>query len=135
MDIISSNFIINKMLYYIQLIQGNETNEMYIKIEKKLMSLIKLISDVSYENNINNGDSTFISLNQYFINELFRLCKYKTNEEILKEVNHFNIKVNEDKLIQNYIRTSKILTNLLIRKIIDILKKFREDEKKMGDAQ
>ena len=133
MDIISTNFIINKMLYYIQLIHGNETNEMYIKIEKKLMNLIKLISDISYDNNINNGDSTFISLNQYFINELFRLCKYKTNKEILNEVNHINIKINEDELIQNYIKTSKILTNLLIQKMIEILKKFREDEKKMGD--
>ena len=106
---------------------------MYIKIEKKLMNLIKLISDISYDNNINNGDSTFISLNQYFINELFRLCKYKTNKEILNEVNHINIKINEDELIQNYIKTSKILTNLLIQKMIEILKKFREDEKKMGD--
>ena len=131
MDILSSNFIMNKLLYYILIIFGNEKNQ-YDKLEKKLIHIIKLISDISYENNINNGESSFISLNHFFINELFKLCKYKTNEQIINVINVFKIKVDEEKFIQNYIGISKLLTNLLINKIIEILKKYRDDENKSG---
>ena len=133
MDIISSNFIMTKMLYYIQLIHLYGKNDSFEKLEKKLIHIIKLISNISYENNINDGESSLISLNQNFINELFNLCKYKIKKDILAEINFFNIKIEEEKFVQNYIKISKILTNLLIQKIIDILKKFREDEKKIGD--
>ena len=132
-DIISSNFILNKLYYYILLIICNEKNNIYEKIERKLMFLIKLISDISYENIINNGDSSLISLNHFIINELFKICKYKTNEQILNEINHLNININKENYIHKYIKTSKILTNLLIQKAIVNLKKFREEEKKMGD--
>ena len=109
-------------------------NDIYEKIQKKLIHVIKLISDTFYDNNDNNyGDTSFISLSQYFINELFKLCKYKTKEEIINLVTNYNIKINEEKFVQNYINISKILTNLLIKKVIDILKKFREDENKSGD--
>ena len=133
MDIISSDFIMNKMLYYIQLIHLYEKNDLFEKLEKKLIHIIKIISDISYENNINDGESSFISLSQNFINELFKLCKYKTKNEILTELNALNIKIDEEKFVKNYIKTSKFLTNLLIKKIIAILKKFREDERKIGD--
>ena len=133
MDIISSNFIITKMIYYIQLIHLCGKNDSFEKLEKKLVHIIKLISNISYENNINDGESSSISLNQNFINELFKLCKYKIKKDILAEINFLNIKIEEEKFVQNYIKISKILTNLLIQKIIDILKKFREDEKKIGD--
>ena len=76
---------------------------------------------------------SFISLNQFFINELFKLCKYKTKEEIINLISNYNIKIDEEKYVQNYIYISKILTNLLIKKTIDILKKYREDENKSGD--
>ena len=133
MDIISSNFIMTKMIYYIQLIHLCGKNDSFEKLEKKLVHIIKLISNISYENNINDGESSSISLNQNFINELFKLCKYKIKKDILAEINFLNIKIEEEKFVQNYIKISKILTNLLIQKIIDILKKFREDEKKIGD--
>ena len=133
MDIVSANFIINKLLYYIFFIFGKENKDLYEKIENKIMHVIKLISDISYEYIINFGDTSYISLNQFFINELFKLCKYKTNEQIINEIKQFNIKINEEDYIQKYIKISKILTNLLIQKIIDILKKYREDEKKIGD--
>ena len=133
MDIISSNFIFNKILFYIQIIQVNERDDISIKAEKKIINIIKLISDISYDNNINHGDLSFISLNQYFINELFKICKYKTNEEILNELISINIKLDKEKFIENHIKISKILTNLLIQKIIEILKQYREDEKKIGD--
>ena len=136
MDIVSSNFILNKLFFYILLILGNENekNDIYEKVQKKLIHVIKLISDTFYDNNDNNyGDTSFISLSQYFINELFKLCKYKTKEEIINLVTNCNIKINEETFVQNYINISKILTNLLIKKVIDILKKFREDENKSGD--
>ena len=136
MDITSSNFILNKLLFYIILSLGNEKekNDIYEKVTKKLIHLIKIISDVFYDNNNNNyGDNSFISLNQFFINELFKLCKLKTKEEIINLISNYNIKTDKEKFIPNYMNISKILTNLLIKKVIDILKKYREDEKKSGD--
>ena len=136
MDITSSNFILNKLFFFILLTLGNEKekNDAYDKVQKKLIHIIKLISDIYYDNNDNNfGDNSFISLNQYFINELFKLCKYKTKEEIINLISNYNIKIDEEKYVQNYIYISKILTNLLIKKTIDILKKYREDENKSGD--
>jgi hypothetical protein len=136
MDISSSNFILNKLLFYIILSLGNEKekNDIYEKVTKKLIHLIKIISDVFYDNNNNNyGDNSFISLNQFFINELFKLCKLKTKEEIINLISNYNIKTDKEKFIPNYMNISKILTNLLIKKVIDILKKYREDEKKSGD--
>jgi hypothetical protein len=130
MDISSSNFILNKLLFYIILSLGNEKekNDIYEKVTKKLIHLIKIISDVFYDNNNNNyGDNSFISLNQFFINELFKLCKLKTKEEIINLISNYNIKTDKEKFIPNYMNISKILTNLLIKKVIDILKKYRED--------
>ena len=72
-------------------------------------------------------------LNKICINELIEVCRYKTNEEILNKIKNEKIKVNKDKYINNQIKTVKICTTLLIQKTIALLKKFREEEIKLGD--
>ena len=72
-------------------------------------------------------------MNQICINELFNICKYKSDEEILENIKKEKIIINKDKYIHNHIKIGKICTVLLIQKINEILKKFREDEIKSGD--
>jgi hypothetical protein len=134
MDISSADFIMNKLFYYLLLFFKNEKDDLYEKLEKKYIYFIKLLSNISYNNNENYSESSNISFNHFFINELFKICKYKTKEEILNNLTNFNknIIIDKEAFINNQIKLSKLLTNLLIQKIIEILKKYREDEKKSG---
>ena len=132
MEIESINFIINKLLFYILFILGDEDQDIFEKIEEKIIKVIKLSCDISYNNsNINNSSPD--TLNQICINELFEICRYKSNEEILSKIKDNKIKINKDKYINNQIKIGKICTTLLIQKIIELLKNFREDEIKSGE--
>ena len=93
------------------------------------MKLIILICDSL--NNSNNNDIFPTSLNQFCINELLKICQYKSAEEIISQINNKKI-INLDKYIDKQIKVSKMLANLVIQKIIEILKKFREDEIRSG---
>ena len=130
MEIELVNFIINKFLFYFLFILGNEEQEQFKKVEENIIKIIKLSCDISYDN---SNNSSIESLNQICINELFNICKYKSDEEILENIKNEKIKINKDKYIHNHIKIGKICTVLLIQKIIEILKKFREDEIKSGD--
>ena len=130
MEIELVNFIINKFLFYFLFILGDEEQEQFKKVEENIIKIIKLSCDISYDNSYN---SSIESLNQICINELFNICKYKSDEEILENIKNEKIKINKDKYIHNHIKIGKICTVLLIQKIIEILKKFREDEIKSGD--
>ena len=131
MEIQSINYIINKLLFYILFILGDEDQDIFEKIEEKIIKVIKLSCDISYNNPINNVSNDY--LNQICINELMEVCRYKTNEEILSNIKNEKIKINKDKYINNQIKIGKICTTLLIQKMIELLKKFREDEIKLGD--
>jgi hypothetical protein len=130
MEIELINFIINKFLFYFLIISDNEEQEQFKKMEEKIIKIIKLSCNISY-NNLNN--SSIESLNQICIKELFNICKYKSNEELLENIKNEKIKINKDKYIYNQIKIGKICTSLLIQKTIEILKQFREDEIKSGD--
>ena len=119
------NFIINKLIFYILFLLGEEDQKIYTKIESKLIEIIKLSFD-------NRNNSASESLNQICINELFKICKYKSIEEMLNNIKD-NKKINMDIYIENQIKIAKICSTLLIQKIIEIFKKFREDEIKSGD--
>ena len=125
MNIELIDFIINKFIFYIQFLLGEEEQNLYKKTEEKLIEIIKLSFDTK-------NNTTSDSLNQKCINELFKICKYKSKEEILKDIKD-NTKINKDKFIENQIKIGKICSTLLIQKIIEIFKKFREDEMKSGD--
>ena len=130
MEIELINFIVNKFLFYFLFISDNEEQEQFKKMEEKIIKIIKLSCDISY-NNLNNSSNE--SLNQICIKELFNICKYKSNEELLENIKNEKIKINKDKYIYNRIKIGKICTSLLIQKTIEILKQFREDEIKSGD--
>jgi hypothetical protein len=127
MEIELINFIINKLLFYLLFILDNEEQEEFKKIEDKSIKIIKLGCDISYSNKSNE------SLNQINIKELLNICKYKSNEELLENINNEKLKIHKDKYINYHIKIGKICTTLLIQKIIEILKKFREDEIKSGE--
>ena len=129
MEIDLIHFVINKLLFYILFILGDEDENIFKKIEAKIMKLIILICDSL--NNSNNNDIFPTSLNQFCINELLKLCQYKSTEEIISQINNKKI-INLDKYIDKQIKVSKMLANLVIQKIIEILKKFREDEIRSG---
>jgi len=131
MEIQSINYIINKLLFYILFTLGDEDQDLFEKIEEKIIKVIKLSCDISYKNPINNVSNDYLNL--ICINELMEVCRYKTNEEILNNIKNEKIKINKDKYINNQIKIGKICTTLLIQKMIELLKKFREDEIKLGD--
>ena len=132
MEINSIQFIINKLIFYVLSILGDEDENAYKKIEEKILKLIKIICDISNMSNYDNNNLSLPSLNLVTINELFKICKYKSNEEIKNEINDKKI-INIDKYIGNQIKVRKMFSNLAIQKINDIFKKFREDEIKSGD--
>ena len=78
MEIQSINYIINKLLFYILFILGDEDQDIFEKIEEKIIKVIKLSCDISYNNPVNNVSNDY--LNQICINELMEVCRYKTNE-------------------------------------------------------
>ena len=131
MNIESVNFIINKLIFYILYILGEEDQKIFKPIENKLIEIIRLSCGIS-NNYTNKNNLPSESLNQICINELFKICKYQSVEEILNSIKD-NKKINPDKYIENHIKIGKICSTLLIQKIIEILKKFREDEIKSGD--
>ena len=130
LEIKSVSFIINKLISYILFILGDEDEKIFKKIEEKIINIIKLSCDTPSK--IRDTNLSLVSLDQICLNELFKICAYKSSEEIINNIaNKKNI--NLDKYIENQIKISKICSNLLISKIIEILKKFREDEIKSGD--
>ena len=131
MEIDLIRFVLNKLLFYILFILGDEDENIFKKVEIKVMKFIKLICD-STNFTKNNNNISLPSLNQIYINELLKICKYKSNEEIISQINNKKV-INLDKYIGNQIKFGKMMANIVIQKIIEILKKFREDEIKSGD--
>ena len=122
------NFIVNKLIFYILIILGDEEEKIFKKLEKKIIKIIKLSNEIS-DNNINN--ISYKSINQ--INELIKICQYKSNDEIIQNIDN-NKKVNLDKYINFRIKMAKICSSLLIQKLIEILKNFRDYEDKLNDV-
>ena len=66
-------------------------------------------------------------LNKIFIDCLFIICKYQTNEEILNYIKKINLinNINEKIYIKNFINFKKKCTNLLIKKLNNSLKEYK----------
>ena len=125
------NFVIHKLLFYIIFILSDQDENILKKAEQKIMILIKLICDSS-NSSYNDNNTSLPSINQVCINELLKICQYKSVEEITNQIENKKL-INLDKYVSNQIKISKMLANIVIQKIIEILKKFREDEIKSGD--
>jgi len=132
MEIESISFIINKFIFYILFILGDEEPEIFEKLKEKIINDIKLCCDISYNNDSIKNISPDI-LNQICVTELFEICRYRSNEEILNTINNDKITINKDKFINNKIKIGKICTKFLIQKMIKLLKKYRDDEISLGD--
>ena len=132
MEIESISFIINKFIFYILYILGDEDPEILEKLKEKIINNIKLCCDISYNNDTIKDISQDI-LNQVCVTELFELCRYRSNEEILSNIKNDKIKINKDKFINNTIKIGKICTKFLIQKMIKLLKNYRDDEISLGD--
>ena len=128
MRIESISFIGNKLIFYILSLFGDEEEEkQFKKLENKIMKIIKLSSEI-FDGKINN-----YSLTQ--INELIKICQYQSVNEIAENVQKIDKdkKLNLDKFIGFKIKIAKICSNLLIQKLIEILKNYREYEKKLNE--
>jgi hypothetical protein len=132
MEIESISFIINKLVFYILFILGDEDPEIFEKLKEKIINVIKLCCEISYNNDSIKNISPDI-LNQICLTELFELCRYRSNEEILSNIKSDKIKINKDKFVNNKIKIGKICTKFLIQKMIKLLNRYREDEISLGD--
>lgn len=96
----------------------------------KIITIIKFTCE-NYGNNINNYFSQK-SLDGDVMNKLLKICQYKSNEEIIENMDN-NQKINLDKYLNFKIKIAKICSKILIQKTIEILKRYRDDEKKSGN--
>ena len=107
------------------------------QIQMKLLTLLDMgcnvdYSSYNYNTSLNVNSST---ISQICILNLFELCSYKSNEDILKENQTQIANFNEEKQIEFInmkIKIAKICTPILIKRCRDMLKKFLEDEIKSG---
>ena len=123
-------FLFIDLMPFIFVILNEKENEVK-QLENKFLKMLCI------EFNINNKEQNKINdiinekINQVFINRLFIICKYQSNEEILKYINKVKLKENiKDKYISNFISFKKRCTILLISKLTKILNEYKEEYSK-----
>ena len=128
MEVQIINFIVNVLL----------PNAIYIEnsLQTKLLSLLDIGSNIDYKEHSNS----FLSISKMCLNNLFELCKYKSNEDIKKEfekispegINQDEIKERLEHFLEIRIKISKMCTPILLKRSIEIIKKYIDDEIKSG---
>jgi hypothetical protein len=128
MEVEIINFIVNVLL----------PNAIYIEnsLQTKLLSLLDIGSNIDYKEYSNSS----LSISKMCLNNLFELCKYKSDEDIKKEfdkispegINQDEIKERLEHFIQIRIKISKMCTPILLKRSIEIIKKYIDDEIKSG---
>ena len=128
MEVQIINFIVNVLL----------PNAIYIEnsLQSKLLSLLDIGSNIDY----NEHSNSLLSISKMCLNNLFNLCKYKSNEDIKKEfdkiqpegINQDEIKERLEHFIEIRIKISKMCTPILLKRSIEIIKKYIDDEIKSG---
>ena len=118
------HFLFLEMLPFIFVIlKENEIKNLENKFLKMLV--IDFNNNNKEQDNINNIINE--TINQTFIDSLFIICKYQSNEEILNYINKFKVKDNiKEKYISNFITFKKRCTSLLITKLTEILSEYKE---------
>ena len=112
-----------------------EKDEILKNIENKLLKIIYVgcykINEISKDNidKIINE-----SINKIFVINLFSICKYQSNEEILDTIKKTKLKnIDEKKFLSKFINLKKKCISLLITKLNEILKEFKNDYEKKKD--
>ena len=120
------NFIINN-LFLKSLFMKDE-------LQKKILSLVEI--DSYKKDNKNIKECSSFSVHNLSLNSLFDICKFKSKEEIIKELKDIcnylskqnkTISVNEDKISVKFIETK---TNIAKKSMPLLLKKCKEEMKK-----
>ena len=96
-------------------------------IENKLLKLIYAGCYRINENKKDNIDKIINdSINKTFITNLFSICKYQTNQEILDIIKQSKLKnIKEKEFTNKYINFKKKCISLLIYKLNEILKEYK----------
>lgn len=109
-----------------------EKDEILTNIENKLLKIIQegcyKINEISKDNidKIINE-----SINNTFIINLFSICKYQSNEEILEQISKSKLKnIDEKNFLAKYKNLKKKCISLLITKLNEILKEYKNDYEK-----
>ena len=127
-NIISDLFIELQPLIYAYLYKQKQNLK---DIENKL---IKIIYEGCYKINENAKDNIDEiinkSTNKVFIMNLFSICKIQTNQEILDVIKKSKLKnIQESEFINKYINFKKRCSSLLITKLNEILKEYKNEYK------
>jgi hypothetical protein len=127
-NIISDLFIKLQPLIYAYLYKQKQNLK---DIENKL---IKIIYEGCYKINENAKDNIDEiinkSTNKVFIMNLFSICKIQTNQEILDIIKQSKLKnIQESEFINKYINFKKRCSSLLITKLNEILKEYKNEDK------
>ena len=131
------HFLFIEIIPFIFIILNEKENEKH-NLENKFLKMLNINFNNNKEKDNINNISNIINekINQTFIDSLFIICKYQSNEEILNYINKFKLKDNiKEKYISNFITFKKKCTTLLISKLTIILNEYKEQyEKGKEDA-
>ena len=86
--------------------------------------------DYSNHNSSSTNSSLQSSISKVCISNLFELCKFKTENNLKREINEKNI--NPDDYVKIKVKIAKMCTPILIKRCKETLKKFLDDEIKSG---
>ena len=124
MEISIINFIVNTLL----------PNSLYIekKMQIQLLNLLDMGSNFDYSNQNSSSTNSSLqsSISKVCISNLFELCKFKTENNLKREINEKNI--NPDDYVKIKVKIAKMCTPILIKRCKETLKKFLDDEIKSG---
>ena len=124
MEISIINFIVNTLL----------PNSLYIKktMQIQLLNLLDMGSNFDYSNQNTSSSTSSLqsSISKVCISNLFELCKYKTEDNLKREINEKNFDPSD--YVKIKVKIAKMCTPILIKRCKETLKKFLDDEIKSG---
>ena len=124
MEISIINFIVNTLL----------PNSLYIKktMQIQLLNLLDMGSNFDYSNQNTSSSTSSLqsSISKVCISNLFELCKFKTEDNLKKEINEKNFDPSD--YVKIKVKIAKMCTPILIKRCKETLKKFLDDEIKSG---
>ena len=123
-------FMFIELLPFIYTVLNEKENELQ-NIENNLLKMLYFGCDKIINSENMNDASKIIKeeINNTFINHLFNICKYQSNDDILSSVTQSKLieKINKDQSIFKFINFKKNCTSLLITNLNDKLSQYKKD--------